>query len=145
MSKYESDPAGIGVGKTYGEVGVGGVSGVLKNEGSEYEVVVKLNAGELTRPIETYLPPYTKILSVTPVVKTALAGGVKIKVGASGTATTSAIATDTPGVGSADATLTGLNPRATVADGAMLIVTPEAAALAATTGEAILIVSCQRM
>ena len=47
MSTYESDPAGIGVGKRYGPLAVGGVAGELPNTGSQKELVFELAADEI--------------------------------------------------------------------------------------------------
>ena len=47
MSNYESDPAGLGIGKRYGPLAVGGVSGELPNVGVDKELVFELAAGEV--------------------------------------------------------------------------------------------------
>lgn len=47
MSTYESDPAGLGVGKRYGPLAVGGVGGELPNTGTQKELVFELTAGEV--------------------------------------------------------------------------------------------------
>lgn len=47
MSTYESDPAGLGVGKRYGPLAVGGVAGELPSSGSQKELVFELAAGEI--------------------------------------------------------------------------------------------------
>lgn len=145
MSNYESNPAAIGVGKTYGPQYVGGVVGGMISKDGSYDVVARLNAGELSRPLKIKLPPYTKVESVQAITKVALAGGFKVKLGASGTALTTAVSTSTPGVGAADATLTGFSPRATVATEDDLYILPESAAVAAATGHVDVIVRCTRV
>lgn len=47
MSTFESDPAGIGVGKRYGPLFVSGVAGELPNTGSQKELVFELAAEEI--------------------------------------------------------------------------------------------------
>ena len=58
MSTYESNPAGIGVGKRYGPLTVGGVAGELPNTGSQKELVWELAAGEMVTgvPMTLKLP-----------------------------------------------------------------------------------------
>lgn len=47
MSTYESDPAGLGVGKRYGPLAVGGLGGELPNAGIQKELVFEFTAGEV--------------------------------------------------------------------------------------------------
>lgn len=58
MSNYEADPAGIGVGKRYGPLVVGGVAGELPNTGSQKELVYELAADEMVTgaPMTLNLP-----------------------------------------------------------------------------------------
>lgn len=58
MSNYESDPASLGVGKRYGPLNVGGLSGVFRGEGSQREIVWELTAQEVVngKPFTVPLP-----------------------------------------------------------------------------------------
>ena len=58
MSNYETDPAGTGVGKSYGTRGVGGVAGAYSESSQDKEFSVELSAGELNRPLSFDLPAY---------------------------------------------------------------------------------------
>lgn len=145
MSTYAANPAAIGVGKTYGPAYVGGVVGGTVCKDGKLDLVARLNAGELSRPLKVWLPPFTKVESLQTIVKVALAGGYKVKVGASGTALTTAVDCSTPGVGAVDATLTGFSPRATVATGEYLYIVPESGAVSAATGHVDVIIRCTRV
>ncbi len=46
MSTYETNPAGLGIGKRYGALNRGGVSGVYRGEGSNREFIFELGAKE---------------------------------------------------------------------------------------------------
>jgi len=58
MSNYESNPAGLGVGKRYGALSLGGVAGVTCGANGEYALVAEVSAEELaaTSSIDIRIP-----------------------------------------------------------------------------------------
>lgn len=47
MSKYEANPGGLGVGKRYGPLHLGGVGGVTAGDNGEFRLVAEITAKEL--------------------------------------------------------------------------------------------------
>jgi len=122
MSNYESNPAGIGVGKRYGGRYIGGATGVLKTDGSDVDITVILGHDELNGPLNYKLPAFCEIVGCFVAVEEAFAASstVNFKVGSGGTAITTPVDLAT-------------------------VVTPDAAALASTVGKAKLVIKARRV
>lgn len=62
---YESDPAGLGVGKRYGPLNLGGSNGVKSTLGSDDEYVFFVTTEELSADAaQTFeVPPYSEVVS----------------------------------------------------------------------------------
>lgn len=141
MSTYASNPAGLGVGKRYGPLLAGGVSGVYKGEGSEREIIWELAAKELPNgvPFTVALPANYLVESIYVEVETAFAASstVNLAIGG-GVALTTPISLATQAA-LASVALTGLtNLSATTASS--IVLTANANALASTTGKARIVV-----
>lgn len=64
---YVSDPAGLGVGKRYGPLGLGGVQGSKKSYGSENEATFEITFDELDASGAQVIkvPSYSKVVDIT--------------------------------------------------------------------------------
>ena len=67
MSSYETNPAGLGVGKRYGPLHLGGKQGGKKGYGSENEAVFEISFEELAASAAQAIkiPAYSKITNIT--------------------------------------------------------------------------------
>ena len=98
---YSSNPAGLGVGKRYGPLHIGGMQGRKKSYGSEETVVVEVSFEELSASAaqNIYLPPYAKITSAYVVVEEVFGTGDTLAIKLDGTSiTTAALAVSALGV-----------------------------------------------
>lgn len=141
MSKYESNPAGLGVGKRYGALSVGGVAGTFRGEGSQREIVWELVAGEIVNgvPFTVPLPANYLVQAIYLEVETAFAASSTANLSINGGA---ALTTPIP-LSSQSAlvsvALTGLaNLSGTSA--VNIVLTGNANAIASTTGNARIVV-----
>jgi hypothetical protein len=84
---YESDPAGLGVGKRYGPLHLGGVQGAHKTYGAEGEAVFEISFEELDASAAQVvkLPPYAEVLEVHAEVKEVFGTGDTLDVLLDGT------------------------------------------------------------
>ena len=87
MSTYESDPAGLGVGKRYGPLHLGGVQGAHKTYGNVGEAVFEVSFEELSASAAQAIkvPPYAQITEVTAEVKEVFGTGDTLDVKLAGT------------------------------------------------------------
>jgi hypothetical protein len=87
MSNYESDPAGLGVGKRYGPLGLGGVQGAHKTYGAYSEAIFEISFEELTASAAQVvkLPAYAEVVEVTAEVKEVFGTGDTLDVTLDGT------------------------------------------------------------
>lgn len=87
MSNYESDPAGLGVGKRYGPLHLGGVQGAHKTYGNVSEAVFEVSFEELSASAAQVIkvPPYAQITEVTAEVKEVFGTGDTLDVKLAGT------------------------------------------------------------
>lgn len=87
MSTYESDPAGLGVGKRYGPLHLGGVQGAHKTYGNVSEAVFEVSFEELSASAAQVIkvPPYAQITEVTAEVKEVFGTGDTLDVKLDGT------------------------------------------------------------
>lgn len=142
MSTFESDPAGIGVGKRYGPLFVSGVAGELPNTGSQKELVFELAAEEifssgLTLPlpanylVEALYIEVEEAFAASSDADLVINGGTGLGgAGKFDLATAGALATHALG------TLTNLSGTSAV----NIVLTPNANAIASATGKARIIV-----
>jgi len=56
MSTYAANPAGLGVGKRYGPLGVGGIGGEYVTSGANREIIFEITAGETQAGLGFTLP-----------------------------------------------------------------------------------------
>lgn len=84
---YSSDPAGLGVGKRYGPLHIGGMQGRKKSYGSEETVVIEISFDELDASAaqNIVLPPYAKVTSAYVVVEEAFGTGDTLDIDLAGT------------------------------------------------------------
>jgi hypothetical protein len=137
MSSYASNPAGLGVGKRYGPLLAGGVAGLYRGEGSEREVVVEIAAGEtpVGAPLTIAVPDNYLVDALWVEVETAFAASSTINLAIKGgTALTTPIALSSAAP-LAVVALTGLTNLSS-ATGGNIVFTPNANAIASTTGKA---------
>lgn len=80
MAGYQVNPSGIGVGKRYGNRQVGTVDGVNKTDGSEMEVVIKVNSSDTTGPHSVVVPPTCKVLAIREACKSAWNSTKKLQI-----------------------------------------------------------------
>lgn len=137
MSTYESDPAGLGTGKRYGKLNVGGVAGTYRGEGSQREIIYELAAGEIVNgaPFTIPVPANYLVEAVYLEVEEAFAAtsGANFSIDGGDPLTTelplsSAIALTS-------VALTGLTKLSGVAAG-NIVLTGDAASIASATGKA---------
>ena len=64
---YVTDPAGLGVGKRYGPLNLGGVQGAKKGYGSDNEAIFEITFDELDASGAQVIkvPPYSKVVDIT--------------------------------------------------------------------------------
>jgi hypothetical protein len=148
MSNYESDPAGLGVGKRYGTLDLGGMSGKVGTYGNDEEAIFEISAEESAVPLSIKLPSEALVTGAYLEVEEVFAAtsGVTFQIGSGGTPIT------TEGnltvLGLSTLATTGLSPDDTNGVGALgedLIATLDAAALASATGFARLRVDYTRI
>ena len=144
---FETDPAGLGVGKTYGPQGLH-ATGVVKTEGVLNEAVFELDVSvsALRATYELILPDFALVTGITTEVETAFVAtsGYTVKIGTGGTATAElSLAT----VGISDETFPGtMTPVKTGASNTdNLIITPDATAIASATGKARIVVTFKKI
>lgn len=148
MSTYESDPAGLGVGKRYGPLAVGGLTSAYRGEGTSHQVVFELAGGEVLTgvPMQAEVLEGYTIDSVVLEVSTAFASTSSADIvitptgGSAGNGLTTDfdLATLSPPV--TDSTMTGLTEVSNLT-GATIQLTGDAAAIASTVGEARVVVN----
>jgi hypothetical protein len=141
MSTYESNPAGLGVGKRYGAKGIGGTVGEYAHNDSSRELIFEIKAGEpldaatLTKSLPAgYLVNDVKyevtevFLGTTPGFTCAIGGGTA--------STEDQLAALAPAASWTVGSATNLSST-TAKD---FVVTLDAAALASATGKATIVV-----
>ena len=84
---YSSDPAGLGVGKRYGPLHLGGVQGAVKTEGSYTEAVFEISFEELDASAAQVIkvPAYAQVVEVSAEVKEVFGTGDTLDVLLDGT------------------------------------------------------------
>ena len=89
---YESDPAGLGVGKRYGPLHLGGMQGSKKGYGDEVTSTIEISFEELDASAAQVikLPPYAKVTSCYVVVEEVFGTGDTLDVKLNGTSILSA-------------------------------------------------------
>lgn len=140
MSTYESDPAGLGVGKRYGPRGVGGTIGEYIQSGTLREVVIEVVAGEpMSAALFTRSLPANYLIDdvlfevneafngTTPTIQWAIGGG------------TAATAETVAAVKAVD-TYAGAPTNLSSTSALNFVLTPNAGAIASTTGKATVVV-----
>lgn len=137
MSTYSSNPAGLGVGKRYGPIFAGGMSGAYRGEGSQREIIVELAAFETPTgaPLTVQIPDNYLVESIHLEVETAFASSSTVNLsikGGAGLSTPMSLATQ---AALASVTLTGLANLSSTTGGS-IVFTPNANAIASTTGKA---------
>ncbi len=90
---YESDPGGLGVGKRYGPLNLGGSNGVKSTLGSDDEYVFFITSEELSADAaQTFnVPPFSEVVSTWYKVDDAFAAGDDFAITLGGNAITAAI------------------------------------------------------
>ena len=149
---FESDPAGLGVGKTYGPQGLY-AAGVVKTDGVHNEAVFELDTSVGLRATYTLvLPSRCLITEVTSEVEVAFSGtdaGYFVQIAAGGTPNSTEYDLDATGIRAE--VLTGISPLFTVdfdpadLDASTLIITPDAAAIGSATGRARVVVTYKKV
>lgn len=145
MSDYEADPAGLGVGKRYGPLAVGGVAGKIGGVDASQQCQFMLAAGEDEglNAMAQQLPAYARITKIELNKIAAYAASSTVDVQLDGT---SVLATATPiaitGTGYSELSLHATVANLLVGSSAEdLKVVINANGLASTTGEAIVTVT----
>jgi hypothetical protein len=108
MSRYEADPAGLGVGKRYGPLGLGGIAGVTCATSGEGRFVFEVSAAELesVSAIALEIPDgYALITKVIAEVETAFGTGDTLAIEKDGVSITTA-PIDVATLGIAEAAMT---------------------------------------
>ncbi len=137
MSTYVANPAGIGVGKRYGPLNRGGVTGVYRGEGSNREFIFELGAGEpLTgKPVTIPVVAGYVIAAIWVEVETAFAASSTANLSINGGAgLTTPIALSAP-LPLTSVALTGLANTSGTTD-VNIVLTGNANAIASATGKA---------
>ena len=106
---YSSDPAGLGVGKRYGPLHLGGVQGKMKTYGNEGVAVFEISFEELSASAaqNVYLPPYAQVTEVTAEVKEVFGTGDTLDVKLAGTTVLGVTKIDCATLGPQTQALTG--------------------------------------
>lgn len=137
MSTYAANPAGLGVGKRYGPLNVGGIGGEMKSLGANREIVFELRAGETQAGLgyTLPLPANFRVEAIYVEVETAFAASSTCNVAiGGGAALTTPVALSSASAITTVA-LTGLaNTSSTTAMN--IVFTANANAIASTTGSA---------
>lgn len=137
MSKYAANPAGLGVGKRYGPLGVGGTGGEYNAFGANREIIFEVTAGETQAGLgfTLPLPAGYRVETIYYEVETAFAASSTCNVAiGGGVALTTPIPLATLAAITSVA-LTGLtNTSATTANN--IVFTVNANGIASTTGKA---------
>lgn len=141
MSNYSANPAGLGVGKRYGPLNKGGVSGVYKGEGPNRDIIFELTAGEIVNgvPFTVPLPANYLVQAIFLEVEQAFAASSTANISINGGAaltTPISLATQTALVSVALTGLANLSGTSSV----NLVLTGNANAIASTTGNARILV-----
>jgi len=137
MSNYATNPAGLGVGKRYGPLNVGGIGGEMNSFGANREIVFELRAGETAAGLgfTLALPANFRVETIYYEVESAFAASSTCNIAIGGGA---ALTTPIPLSSAAAITsvaLTGLtNTSSTTAMN--IVFTANANAIASTTGSA---------
>jgi hypothetical protein len=141
MSNYASNPAGLGVGKRYGALSVGGVAGTYRGEGSQREIIFELSAGEITNgvPFTVPLPADYLVQAILLEVETAFAASSTANIAINGGAALSTPMSLATKAALANVALTGLANLSGTAS-VNLVLTGNANAIASTTGKARILV-----
>jgi len=84
---YVSDPAGLGVGKRYGPLNLGGVQGAMKGEGAYVDAIFEVTFDELDASGAQVLnlPAYAQIVEVTAEVEEVFGTGDTLDIKLDGT------------------------------------------------------------
>jgi hypothetical protein len=141
MSSYSSNPAGLGVGKRYGQLFAGGMSGHYRGDGAEREIIVEIAAFETPTggPMTVAVPDNYLIDAIWLEVETAFAASSTINLSVKGGAaltTPMNLAVQAP---LAVIALTGLANLSSTTGG-NIVFTPNANAIASTVGKARILV-----
>lgn len=137
MSTYAANPAGLGVGKRYGPLNVGGIGGAMNSFGANNELVFEIRAGETAAGLgyTIPLPANFRVETIYVEVETAFAASstCNLSIGG-GAALTTPIALSSTGAITSVA-LTGLaNTSSTTAMN--IVFSANANTIASTTGSA---------
>jgi hypothetical protein len=118
---YESDPAGLGVGKRYGPLKLGGVQGAMKGYGKDVDAIFEVTFDELDASAAQVVkvPAYGKVTGVYVEVEEVFGTGDTLDVTLDGTSLlTAELAVSALGIveGSLSATAADLTAGATAED-----------------------------
>ena len=86
MAGYQVNPAGIGVGKRYGNLQVGTTDGVLTDSDDGLVAVIKLNCKDVTGPHTISIPPNCKVIGIRESCKAAWSASKKALIKLNGNA-----------------------------------------------------------
>lgn len=141
MSSYESDPAGLGVGKRYGARGIGGTVGEFPQTGSMREIVFELVGGEPVdaATLTATLPANYLIDDIIYEVETIFAGttpGFTVTIGGGTASTENALGVAIAATSYTAGSITNLSNVASKD----VVLTLDAAGLASATGKATVVV-----
>ncbi len=137
MSNWSANPAGLGVGKRYGPLGVGGVSGEYRGDGAVREIIYEITAGEVTngQPLTRTLPANYLVDAIYVEVETAFAASSTANLSINGGAALTTPIALSSALPLTVVALTGLaNTSGTTA--VNIVLTGNANAIASTTGKA---------
>jgi hypothetical protein len=137
MSTYAANPAGLGVSKRYGALGVGGVGGEYATYGANREIVFEITAGETQAGLgfTLPLPANYRVETIYYEVETAFAASSTCNVAIGGGAALTTPISLATAVAVTSVALTGLaNTSALVSNNVVFSV--NANGIASTTGKA---------
>lgn len=141
---YESDYAGIGVGKTWGVKSIGGVNGQTKTFGKELEATFEFEAGSVDQPYEYSILQDYLITGLTLYVEEAFGSGATADISVDGGAgLTTDLDLNTTGV--SKPALTGLANLSGTGPAVIELDLSDAQTQAATSGRATLVVTYERI
>lgn len=137
MSTYATNPAGLGVGKRYGPLNVGGIGGEFNSFGANREIVFEIRAGETAAGLgyTLMLPANYRVETIYLEVETAFAASstANISIGGGAALTTPIPLSSTSAI--TTVALTGLaNTSSLTAQN--IVFSANANAIASTTGSA---------
>lgn len=137
MSTYVANPAGLGVGKRFGPLFAGGISGTYQGEGSQREIIVELAAFETPTgaPLTVQVPDNYLVESIHLEVETAFAASSTINLSIKGGAALTTPMSLAAQSALVNVALTGLANQSSTTGGS-IVFTPNANAIASTTGKA---------